>query len=132
MLKMGTCYDIVPDVPTKHAATGTLAMEQLLTAAMVKVAGMIPSLRKCKDLAADLGLSGHDVLNINSFDGMTAYVILDKWIRRRGRQATGAALWNALERIEVEGIAGECRDLLLSDVPKEGELTVCKPELFII
>ena len=81
--------------------------------AIATVAGSMPSLKACVDLAAKLGFSQTEIMKINTFDEMTAQHVLNKWYSREAENATGQVLYDALCAIGLKAVAKEHTDILL-------------------
>ena len=81
--------------------------------AMTTIAHCIPTLKACTDLAAKLNFSCIELLQIDTFDEMTAQHVLNKWYAREAENATGQVLYDALCAIGLRAIAKEHQDILL-------------------
>ena len=83
--------------------------------AMTTIASCMPTLKACIYLAAKLNFSGFDLLQIKTFDEMTAQRVLNKWYARDGENATGQVLYDALCAIGLEAIAKQHQGILLEN-----------------
>ena len=75
----------------------------------------MPTLKACADLAAKLNFSCMELLQINTFDEMTAQRVLNKWYAREAENATGQVLYDALCAIGLRAIAKQHQNILLEN-----------------